>query len=204
MKKQSTIKDWEKFRDEIFQLVILHIQIMEYFKFDKKEYIPMFFELSKNNAISSFFIQCGLIMRDGKPCIKNFLNNDEYSSLNDLFSNNILTIRNKYYAHYDKDNSYLKDALSNLTNTEIDIFYNKIIDISKKLDIKYGLTNTEYEYVAGCRGISVLDSIIDSDLILKNIKLNVLKNKNKKITIYIEIQSGKLYYLDLHKNKNYF
>lgn len=144
-KKEYGIEDWRKFREEILQLVILYKQIKEYSDFDesKIKYIKSFFHLSRNNAISTFFIKVGFLIKNGSPTLHDFLSDEDFLELFKIYNPKVQKIRDKVYAHNSKA---VLPPNFRITNDDVDEVYSKIISLAKKMDSSFGEAYL-YEYI---------------------------------------------------------
>lgn len=183
--------EWQEFRKEILELVILYHHVKEYanFKTDRIKYIESFFHLSRKQAITSFFIKVGfLVLKDGNPSLFNFLSEDSYSELYKLYEPKFRVIRNKYYAHSDKAHEKLK-AIT-LTNDDIEDVYSKIISLAQEIDAKYN-DSFNYDMVSNARGIKSIEHFIEKSIELNDLKKSLLEH-NFKAKVELEIMSGKI------------
>jgi hypothetical protein len=194
-KKEFDFAEWQEFRKEVFELVILYHHVKEYSAFDKDkiEYINSFFHLSRQQAITSFFIKVGfLLMKDGNPSLFNFMTIGDYNKLFEFYEPKIRIIRNKFYAHSDKSHEKLK-AIA-LANKDVDDLYNKLISSAVEIDLKFN-DSCRYNMVHNANGINSIESIIDCCIELNNLK-SAIMNNDYKANVELDIMSGKIKIVD--------
>ncbi|WP_300665170.1 hypothetical protein [Fluviicola sp.] len=188
-KKEYEKEDWQIFRGEILELVILYNQIKEYSDFDKDlaKHIKSFFFLSRNNAIAAFFIKVGFVLEDGTPTLRNFLSEEDILELLDSYRPKIKRIRDKFYAH----NNKASVASVKLTNEEVDELYNKIISKCQKIDDKYD-DSYVYSFVGNSEGIKSIKHIIEASNELFDLKESVIAT-NLEATLKMDRLTGKFH-----------
>lgn len=191
-KKEYGKEDWQTFREEIFELVVLYNQIKEYSKFDIElaKYIKSFFISSKNNAIAAFFIKVGFVLADGTPTLRNFLSEEDILELLESYRPKIQLIRDKFYAH---NNKHVVASLK-LTNEEVDELYNKIISKCQKIDDKYE-DPWVYSFVGNSEGIKSIEHIIRASNELFELKESVIAT-NLEASLKMDRLTGKFYTSD--------
>lgn len=206
-KKIYNKSDWDTFRnEEIFTLIALYLQIKEFSKFNVNyiNKIDSLFSLSKMNTICTFYIKCGLIMNNGKPYIKDFINiNDQnelkiFKDLNSFYKP-IKNIRDHIYAHNLK---FVKKFKYSISNVDIDNFYFKLIELAKIVDTKFGCNDYRYDLMSGVCGITSVENYIEKSIKYDKIKMYLLPNI--KTEIKIDIQTGEIFTFDNNNNKIIF
>ncbi|MEX1192430.1 MAG: hypothetical protein WEA99_10695 [Brumimicrobium sp.] len=191
VKRKYTKKDWEEFRKEILDLVILYNHVNEYSQFtkDQIEIIQSFYFLSRKQAIGSFYIKLGLIIdkSNGNTCLFNFLDHDRYESLRMLYKEKVKIIRDNLFAHHN-----LKKAkqVDQITNEEIDFLFNEIIKSAEIIDKKFN-DPFHYSFVSNSDGIKSLIPIINESFELGKLKNELIENDFKG-RVELGIQDGKI------------
>lgn len=180
--------EWLEFRHEIIELVILYHHVKEYAEFDKEKikYVERFFHLSRKQAITSFFIKVGFLMSYGTPSLKDFLL-DDYDELFQLYDSKVKKNRDLLHAHNLKTKL---PANYTLSNNDVEELYAKIIAASKMIDKNFD-ESYKYEFVSSADGIKSIESLIDRNIELKNLKDELIKS-NFKATIELGILDGKI------------
>lgn len=189
-KKIYDKEDWQEFRKEIFELVILYNQVKEYSCFDKDkiEFVKSFFYLSQRNAITSFFIKVGFLITDGIPTLKNFIPKDTYGVLISLYNKKVGLVRNKIYAHNAKSDKIMNGF--SLSNEDVEEVYYKIISLAQEIDRKHNDLKV-YEFVLNTDGIKSIEHLIQDSMELTELKKNI-RNKGFKSNVELEIMTGKI------------
>jgi hypothetical protein len=190
MNKELSEKDWNEFRNEVFELVMIYHQVKEYSNFDpdKIKNIKSFFFLSKRNAITAFFIKVGFILSNGITTLKDFIDDEKFKHVSMIYRAKLQLIRNKIYAHNAKSDKRLTEF--SLSNEDVDLLFNQIITLSKEVDKEFQV-EFNYDFVIGAEGIKSLENIIESsnDLIILKKKLMTLGYQAK---VKLDISTGKL------------
>ena len=190
MKKELNGKtEWQEFRNEILELVILYQHVKEFSEFDKKkiDYIKNFFYSSKKQAITSFFIKVGFLLNNGTPSLKNFMPIEDYNTLYQLYKSKIKSVRDFIFAHNLKQKI---DKKFTLFNEDIDNLYTKIISSAKEIDKRFN-ENWSYDFVHNADGIKSIESLIDDVLELENLKDQLL-NTSLNAKVELVITTGKI------------
>ncbi len=188
-KKEYGVDDWRKFREEILQLVILYKQIKEYTDFDESKivYIKSFFHLSRNNAISAFFIKVGFLIKNGSPTLHDFLSEEDFLELFKIYTPKVQKIRDKVYAH---NNKAVLPPDFRITNEDVEEVYSKIISLAEKMDSSYG-ESFLYDFVTGADGIKSIESLIDDSNKWHEL-INKLLENDFNVNIEMDIRTGEL------------
>lgn len=186
--KEYGREDWQIFRKEILELVMLYSQLKEYANFNRNmiKQIESFFYLSHNNTIASFFIKFGFILDDGTPTLRNFLSKEDIDELRQSYEPKIKRRRDKFYAHNNKSSL----ASLNISTDEIDELYNKIISKCEKIDLMY---NEPYQYsrVHGAEGIQSIEYLIENSNKFFDLQEKLIAN-DFEATVKLDIQSGEV------------
>lgn len=189
-KKEFSKEDWQEFRKEVLDLVILYNHVKEYAEFDKNkiEYINSFFHLSRKQAITSFFIKVGFLVTDGSPTLKNFLGKEDYDELMKIYFSKVGLVRDKLYAHNAKTDGKMKNFT--LSNEDVEELYTNIISSAQAVDNKFD-DRFLYDFVHNADGIKSIESYIADSIELDTLK-HALRTHDFKAKVELEIMSGKI------------
>lgn len=189
-KKEFDKEDWQEFRKEILELVILYHHVKEYSEFDidKIEYIKSFFHLSKKQAITAFFIKVGFLVTNGSPTLRNFLEKEDYDELIKVYISKVGLVRDKLYAHNAKTDGKMKNFT--LSNEDVEELYTYIISSAQAVDNKFD-DRFLYDFVHNADGIKSIESIIDDTIELDTLKQD-LRAHDFKANVELEIMTGKI------------
>jgi hypothetical protein len=190
VKKVYGKSDWQEFRKEILELVILYHHVKEFSEFDKDkiEYIKSFFYLSKKQAITAFFIKVGFLITQGTPTLKNFLGKEDYDELMKIYTSKVGLVRDKLYAHNAKTDKKMTNF--SLSNNDMEDMYGKIISSAQDIDKKFEDTCI-YSFVYNSDGIKSIESLIANCIELRNLK-SELRKHNYKALVELGIMDGKI------------
>lgn len=182
--------EWQEFRNEILELVILYHHVKEYSEFDKYkiEYIKSFSHLSKKHAITSFFIKVGFLVTHGRPTLKDFLSKEEHNELMLIYNSKVGLVRNKLYAHNAKTDKNLKNFT--LSYEDVEELYSKIISSAKQIDKKQE-DSFVYDFVYNADGIKSIESLIDYSIELDKLKDELMEH-GFKANVELGIMDGKI------------
>jgi hypothetical protein len=194
-KKEYGKAEWQEFRNEVLELVILNHHVKEYSEFDKDkiEYIKSFFHLSKKQTITAFFIKVGFLLTDGRPTLKDFLSKEEHDELMLIYNSKVGLVRNKLYAHNAKTDKKMKNVT--LSNEDVEELYSKIISSAKDIDKKFD-DLMFYDFVSNADGIKSIESFIACSIELRNLKSALIKN-DFKANVELGIMDGKIKIVDV-------
>lgn len=189
-KKIYDKEDWQEFRKEILELVMLYNQVKEYSDFtkDKIEYIKSLFFLSQRNAITAFFIKVGFLVTDGVPSLKNFLSKESIDELIVLYNKKVGLVRNKIYAHNAKSDKIMNGF--SLSNEDVEEVYYKIISLAQEIDRKHNDLKV-YEFISNADGIKSIEHLIQDSMELTELKKKI-RSKGFKSNVELEIMTGKI------------
>lgn len=193
VKKVYGKAEWQEFRNEILDLVTIYHQVKEYSEFDKDkiEHIKSFFHLSKKQAITSFFIKVGFLLKNGAPTFKDFITTEHYNTLFQLYDSKIKSVRDYLFAHNLKQKL---DENFTLSNKDIDDLYATFISTAKEIDQRFE-DPWIYDFVHNADGIKSIESLIDDSIELHNLKSALVQN-DFKANVELEIMNGKIIILD--------
>jgi hypothetical protein len=193
-KKIYNKEDWQEFRKEVLELVILYCQVKEYSTFDKDkiEYVKSFFYISQRNAITAFFIKVGFLVTNGTPTLKNFISKETYDDLILLYNKKVGLVRDKMYAHNAKSDKKMKDF--SLSNEDVEEVYSKIISLAQEIDEKYD-DRYAYEFINNAEGIKSISYYIERSIELDSLKKSI-RDLGYKASVELSITTGKIKIVD--------
>jgi hypothetical protein len=193
-KKVYGKSDWQEFRKEILELVILYHHVKEYSEFDKDkiEYIKSFFHLSKKQAITSFFIKVGFLVTEGTTTLRNFLRKEDYDVLMKIYISKVGLVRDKLYAHNARTDKKMKGF--SLKNEDVDFVYNQIISLSTEVDKKF---DEDYYYndINGSEGVSSIEYLMDSFQEFQQFKRK-LRELGFQAKVKLDVSTGNVEIID--------
>ena len=189
-KRMGTKKEWEEFRKEILELVILYKLVNEYSSLSDKhiKLIGSFYYSSRKNTVKAFYIQLGFILSNGCPTLKNFVSPEEFSSLYELYKKRKLKeIRDKRITHNLKTKIKQQEPLS---QDDVDLVFNKVIEVSKQVDEEFN-DPFHYDSVLNGEGIKSLIPLIENSIKLIDLENQILNN-DFKASVEMDVVSGEI------------
>jgi hypothetical protein len=182
--------EWQEFRNEILEMVILYHHVKEFSEFDKDkiEYIKSFFHLSKKQAITAFFIKVGFLVTDGTPTLRNFLGKEDYDELMKIYISKVGLVRDKLYAHNAKTDEKMTNF--SLSNKDIEEMYCKIISSARDIDKKFDDLMI-YDFVSNADGIKSIEALIDVSIEMDKLKDELMEHGFRS-NVELGIMNGKI------------